>query len=79
MPATHSWAEQTEAGHQDPEAWGMRGGKQIPHARKVWSRGETPRLRRVQDREAWPPCERAGREQPRVQPSWATPGPQQPR
>jgi hypothetical protein len=44
-------------------------GREIYHARRVWRRGDPPCLRRVQDREAWPPCEGAGRAWPRGHPT----------
>ena len=43
--------------------------KEISQSGRVWRRGETPGLKTIQEREAWLPCEGAGRVRLRGRPT----------
>jgi hypothetical protein len=61
MLAANGWAGKTEWNLRIPGLETRRRRKEICLVGRVWRRGELPCLRRVEDKEAWPPCEDAGR------------------
>ena len=72
MLVTNIWEGQTEASLGDfprLETQREEEEKEICYTQSMWRREEMPCQRRVQDREAWPPCEGAGRARPRGLPT----------